>query len=110
MARGDAAGKNRGQMPDKGSARAPAKDPSIPDKTTEQLLARLRKGVECADRCSLLLTPTEAARVLQISANDVIHLIRTRQLTSVVIAGSELVPVRELVDLIEDYTAIAKRS
>ncbi len=110
MARGDVAGKSGAQMPDKGSARATAAGPSNPDNATKQVLATLRNGVDCADQCRVLLTLADAARVLQISADDLVHLMRTGQLTSVVIAGQELVPVRELVELIEDYTAIAKRS
>jgi hypothetical protein len=40
----------------------------------------------------------------------VTQLIATKQLASVIIAGQELVPVHELVEFIDDYTSISKRS
>lgn len=76
----------------------------------EQLVARFRASIMCSERCLFLLTCDEVARALRISLEDAKVLIDTKQLGSVIIAGHELVPVRELVELIDDYTATAKRS
>ena len=74
------------------------------------LLEHLRAGIKCAEQCLQLLTLDEAARALRIDANDIRVLITTKQLVSVIIAGRELIPVQELVELIADYAAVAKRS
>lgn len=76
----------------------------------EQLVARFRASIMCSERCSFLLTCDEVARALRIGLEDAKELIATKQLASVIIAGQELVPVRELIELIDDYVAIAKRS
>lgn len=76
----------------------------------EQLLARFRASIMCSERCPFLLTCDEVARALRIGLEDAKELIATKQLASVIIAGQELVPVRELIELIDDYAAIAKRS
>jgi hypothetical protein len=76
----------------------------------EQLIARFRASIMCSERCPFLLTCDEVARALRIGLEDAKELIATKQLASVIIAGHELVPVRELVELIDDYVAISKRS
>jgi ATP:corrinoid adenosyltransferase len=76
----------------------------------EKLIARFRASIMCSESCALLLTFDEVACALRIGLKDAEELIATKQLASVVIAGQELVPVRELVELIDDYTAVAKRS
>jgi hypothetical protein len=76
----------------------------------EQLIARFRASIMCSESCAFLLTCDEVARALRIDLKDAKELIATKQLASVIIAGQELVPVRELVELIDDYTAIAKRN
>lgn len=73
-------------------------------------LARFRAGAECFATCSLLLTVDEAAHAMRINVADLRHLINTKQLTSIIVADQELVPVRELVDFIDDYLAISTRS
>jgi hypothetical protein len=82
---------------------------SLPS-ANEQLVARFRASIMCSERCPLLLTCDEVARTLRIGPEDAKELIATKQLASVIIAGHELVPVRELVELIDDYAAISKRS
>jgi hypothetical protein len=76
----------------------------------EQLVARIRAGAMCSETCSLLLTYEEVACVFRIGLGDVRQLISTRQIMSVTIAGFDLVPVRELVEFLDDYVAISKRS
>jgi hypothetical protein len=76
----------------------------------EQLIARFRASIVCSESCAFLLTSDEVACALRIGLKDAEQLIATKQLASVVIAGKELVPVRELVELIDDYIAVAKRS
>lgn len=92
------------QQPDLSST--PSGIPSV----MEQLVARYRASLVCSERCSFLLTPEEVASVLRVSREDVNRLITTKQLTPVCIGGQELVPVRELMELIDDYTAVSKRS
>ncbi len=74
------------------------------------LIARFRASIMCSESCALLLTFEEVACALRIDLEDAVELIATKQLASVVIAGQELVPVHELVELIDDYITVAKRS
>jgi hypothetical protein len=76
----------------------------------EQLVARFRAGIMCSERCTFLLTSDEVARALRIDPEDAKQLIRTKQLASVIIVGEELVPVRELIEFIDDYSSVSKRS
>jgi hypothetical protein len=64
----------------------------------------------CSEKCALLLRLDEVARALRTDPVNVTQLIATKQLASVIIAGQELVPVHELVEFIDDYTSISKRS
>lgn len=77
---------------------------------SEQLVARFRASLVCSERCSFLLTHDEVASVLRVSREDVHKLISTKQLAAVCIGGLELVPVRELMELIDDYISVSKRS
>jgi hypothetical protein len=76
----------------------------------EQLVARFRASIMCSEKCALLLRLDEVARALRTDPVNVTQLIATKQLASVIIAGQELVPVHELVEFIDDYTSISKRS
>jgi hypothetical protein len=64
----------------------------------------------CSERCAFLLTLDEVARALRTDQVNVTHLIATKQIASVIIADQELVPIRELVEFIEVYISISKRS
>ncbi len=80
---------------------------SLPD---DAVIVQLRASIRCAEKCQLLLTVDEVASVLRIDTVQAVRLINTKQLTSIIFGGRELVAVRELVDFIEVYSNIAKRS